>query len=372
MQFSDAVLRPPAVDKVFEKTIKHPDVYIWDAWVLPKKGDPNLYLYALASPREVFKEGSGVDIQTQRDHIPHHHRLFISKDQGATWKDHGAAFYPNPDKSAFDGRSIWTGSAVEYQGKVVGGYTGIRQTDEAHPFIQGVGLSVSEDGGLTYHRITQDALSCPIRDYDAIRQAGYYLGPKDDLGTGDGEEGGCILAWRDPGLIVDPATGHLHAFWSAKTLTGTKQNAAVAHGIVYDVLTKPRLELQPPVILPDAAEYTQAEVPQLLYSEKHKLFYMTVSTCDRTSNDQTDKDLNLNGRLYVSDSLNGPWEYAGHLINKVDKRYPASLVSLQDTDDGCIIQFMAPYNRSNGEEIMHTMPAVNRAVIKNRKVVEVL
>ncbi len=359
LKISDSALRPPARDMIFKGSINHPDAFIWDAWSLTKDG--TIFLYALASPRDVYKDGT-IDIQTQRDHIPHHHRLFISTDQGKSWKDGGPVFAPRLGEDKFDSRSIWTGSTVHFQGKIIGGYTGIRMTDESHPFIQSIGLSVSDDGKI-YTRLTSEPLSCPIRDYDEIRAKGYFLGERNDLGTDKGENGQNILAWRDPGLVVDPATGLLHAFWSAKTDKTEEQEAALAHGIIHDPLTKPRLELLAPAHLPDHAEFTQAEVPQLIYSKAAKLFYMVVSTTNRTSGDQTDGDLDLAARLYSSPELGGKWTFVGKVLSKDDKRYPATIVDFVDTDKGGVLYFTAPFNRSNAEDIMHTMPPINAALV---------
>lgn len=366
LSIAEAVLRPPVYDHQFSGGIAHPDVYIWDAWSMRKDGG-DIFLYTLASPRDAYKNGD-IDIQTQRDHLPHHHRLFVSGDGGHSWKDRGPSFAPSAAQDRFDSRSIWTGSALPYQGKFLCAYTGIRRHDDAHPFIQGIGLAASDDG-FAFTRVTEEALSCPMRDYDMIRAKGYYLGPRGDLGSGDGEEGGCILAWRDPGLQIDAKTGEVHAFWSAKSSLHSAQEPVLGHGIIHDPLGTPRLELLAPVRLPDSGEYTQAEVPQLVYNEKQPLYYMVVSTCNRSSKDQIDRDLELNARVYLSSDLNGGWERAGFIIRKKDLRYPAAITGFDAAPDGGTLHFMAPYSRASNEAVMHTMPAPCSALIRNGDVV---
>src|SRR5690606_13883893 len=118
---------------------------------------------------------------------------------------------------------------------------------------------------------------------------------------------------------------------------------AVAHAIIHDPLGRPRAELLPPVTFPDGAEFTQAEVPQVLYHPVQKTFYMVVSTTNRTDNAQLDKDLDLTARLYTAKTLNSPWQYAGRLIRREEKRYPAVLVGFDDNGRGPNLLFTGPY-----------------------------
>jgi hypothetical protein len=368
-----ALLRPPARDDLtFEGGISHPDIFIWDSWSYKNKNG-DIHLYTLAQSRNALAS-SGVDIQTERDHLPHHHRLFVSQDDGKSWRDKGPVFSPSLGGDAFDSRSIWTGSAVDYQGVIIGGYTGIRPAGPQHPLLQSVGLSISEDGGYSFRKLMPDAISDAVRDYDQIRAAGYYLDARDNLGNKDGEAGMCAMAWRDPGLIVDPSTGQLHAFWSAKSDAHQPQEAVLAHGIIHDVLTKPRLELLPPVRFPDAAQFTQSEVPQLIHAPKEGAFYLVLSTTDKTSELQTDAQIETAARVYRATSLdNAEWTFAGRIINKEDKLYPATIIDLKEGPNGVShLRFSAPYNRSSGDALMQTIPPLRTAVIENGKITSII
>ena len=62
----------------------------------------------------------------------------------------------------------------------------------------------------------------------------------------------------------------------------------------------------PPIELPDAAAYTQAEVPKV-YEDPAGGYLMLLSTCDRLREDQPDEEVSKEMRLYQSATLDGPW-----------------------------------------------------------------
>jgi len=354
----DSNLCPPKSEKIFVDGIAPADFYIWDSWVLNSEND--LKLFALASPKSFF-QGSDVDIQTQRDWLPHHWRAFNSSDNGNTWTDEGAVFAPRLDNpSKFDSRSVWTGSVIKYKNDIIATYTGIRQKDDQHPFIQSIGLALWDDSKKCFVRHTNDALTCPLRDYDLIRSKGYYLDSKDDLGSVKGEEGRCAMAWRDASMVFD-VQGQLHLLWSAKSSVEFEQEPVLAHGILQDPLCDPKLELLSPIRLPGSNNFTQAEVPQITYDAKSDKYYLMVSTTDRQSESQIDTELDTRVEMYQSSEINGNWQHLGSLIEKKDRRYPGLLISAQSNKLGGVdVVFTAPFNRSNAAEIMHTMPPLQK------------
>ena len=64
----------------------------------------------------------------------------------------------------------------------------------------------------------------------------------------------------------------------------------------------------PPTTLPDGAEFTQFELPKLLYDPDNNLYYLIVSTCNRLFEGQSDDEVDKKVRLYRSTALDGPWE----------------------------------------------------------------
>jgi hypothetical protein len=363
----DQNLCPPKSEQVFIGGIAPKDFYIWDSWSL-KSGD-HLKLFTLSSPKAFFLD-TQVDIQTQRDHLPHHWRLFTSEDHGKTWLDTGPVFAPRLDEpTKFDSRSIWTGSTIRYDDQVIATYTGIRQTDDEHPFIQSIGLAKWDDSKHCFVRLTDEAIICPLRDYDLIKSKGYYLSAKEDLGSVDGEEGGCILAWRDAGMVLDP-NGQLHLLWSAKSSLNFKQEAVLGHGILHDPLGNPRFELLPPVFLPESQNFTQAEVPQIVYDARGGSYYLMVSTTDSQPGKSTDADVETRVEMYESSEISTGWRHLGTLIQKSDKRYPGILISAElDQAGGVHVVFTAPFNRVNSAEIIHTIPPLESVVLPSKRLV---
>lgn len=295
---------PDASDVIFKGGILHPDLWLWDSWTLD--GEPGTYhLYCLSLSRTNF-DGSPIT-PPERNDYQFHVRHFLTKDYGATWVDQGALLMPGSAKDGADARNVWSGSTLELKdGEIAFGYTGVRDRGAERPFLQTICIAI----GTQPHIISTPsdvALSCPERDYNEIISAGYYLGPQSELGSLKGEDGGPIMAWRDP-YLFRTFDGELHAVWSAK-LAPTAP--AVAHAILNDADGKIKLKkLLPPIKLPDSQKMTQAEVPKVYRCEFSGDYVLLVSACDRLYEGQPDKELTHVHRLYRSSSLQGPWEPA--------------------------------------------------------------
>ncbi|MBL4853539.1 hypothetical protein JYT93_00660 [bacterium AH-315-J19] len=299
---NDAPVFPAPYKGMFTGGIVHPELWLWDSWCFEQDGVTHLYCLALSRHTE-----NGKPIHPrERNQYPFHIRHFISKNQGYSWEDCGMFQSLSPNAQSYYSRNIWSGSVKPVPGghKLVG-FTGIRLQDKNHEFLQSIGVGRSRDG-FHIDSIQPQALSCPMRDYDDIIAAGYYLGPRDDLGANAGEGGGPILAWRDPFIFVD-ASGEIHMFWSAKILP---QQGAIAHAVLEVRNEEYRIKkLHKPMTLPDGADITQAEVPKILHDKKRGLYYLLISACNRLHEDQKESEVSKTSRLYKSESLRGPWQF---------------------------------------------------------------
>jgi hypothetical protein len=349
----EQVLFPPPAEEIFTGGIIHPSVYIWDAWMFAEGREWNLY--TLASPRALYVD-LGLDLAVFRDYLPHHWRRFVSDDAGKTWRDDGAVMMPRLETDYFDSRSIWTGSVLKHDGCYLAGYTGIRNTgDDNRPKLQALGLAVSDDK-RDFRPLTEEPLSCPLRDYEAIRDMSYYLGPRDTLGNNDGEEGGPILAWRDPWLVKD-RNGTVHMLWGAKSTFAGRQEPVVGHGVLENISGRPRLKLLSPIFLPDAENFTQIEVPQIRYNERHGLYVMMISTTNKTP-DRPPQEYIFTLRFYVSERLNGGWRPVRVRDITAEKRYPGIFFGLREREDGKICAFYnIPFGDNCAENLRHSLPA---------------
>lgn len=352
----DRAICPPASTELFVDGISHPDIYIWDAWAYTR---PNgvISLFTLAQPRASFGPGL-LDLQTQRDILPHHWRRFDSMDDGHSWSDQGPVFAPKTAaKDESDARSIWTGSVARVGDHVVAAYTGIAQRGEEFPYLQSLSLAVEDTSSGKFLAITNTPLLCPARDYILIKSHGYHLGPQHLLGHKSGEPGPCGLAWRDPALFVD-LSGRIHLFWAAKACINDSPVPAIGHGIVNIIkgALRPTITLLPPISLSDADQLTQAEVPQVIYDKQRKKYFMMISTTNKRFAHQTDADGELFVKLYTCEELGHCLVLDRILLEPRDKRYPGAIIQHQDGE----LSFMAPFNRANSPEKIHTMPHLSR------------
>ena len=297
-------LIPAAYTGEFENGIHHPLLYLWDAWSYEESGV--LHLYCLAVSR-LKPDGTVLD-PTERNSYPFHVRHFLSKNSGTTWKDEGCFLTPRLGENMYDSRTIWSGSSeLLPDGKKLMAYTGIYQIDENQCFLQNIALAISNDG-FEINKRFDSPLSCPKRDWTTITNLGYYLDQPFNLGHKDGENGGPIMAWRDPFVFID-VEENIHLFWAAKT---DSHKSAMAHvTIEKDGETFRINKIFPPITLPDQANFTQLELPKMYYDAEKKWYYLIVSTCNRLYEGQSDEEVDKSLRLYRSSSLDGPWQPYG-------------------------------------------------------------
>lgn len=313
----------------FVGAINHPDLYLWDAWTCTAAGSVHVYCLALA------RELNGTLIQpNERNLYQFHIRHFESGDAGKTWLDKGAYLAP----PAAPNRNIWSGSILPLNDEVLVAHTETRWAEEERPFVQsicvGSGTSLNEYNGLPF-----SVISDPERDHHEILRKGYFLSNLGSLGCAEGEDGGPILAWRDPFLFNDAET--IHVLWSAKVGPRTP---AIAHAKLKPIKNGTfECELCAPIILPDANEYTQAELPKIWRDDTDGGFCLMVSACDRSHEKQPDSEVNKQMRLYKSFDITGPWRIWSpetSILPMPDHTFGASPYSWDDSKKE--IQVVAP------------------------------
>lgn len=279
--------------ETFDRSIRHPNLWIWDAWTCSH--DDQLHMYCLA----LAKTNAGRAIApSARNQYQFHIRHFTSANDSTDWMDAGAFLLP-PESSE---RNIWSGSVLPFGSGALVAYTDIRWPKPDTPFVQSIclGWSNSFDG---YSGQPASVLSHPVRDHAQILDLGYFLADIDDIGSVNGEDGGPILAWRDPFLFEDE--GKLHAIWCAKIAPSVP---AIAHAeIVQNTDGGYEAYLQAPIELPDAQNFTQAELPKIWREECSGEWLLMVSACDRKHEHQPDSEVKKELRLYRSANVRGPW-----------------------------------------------------------------
>ena len=329
----------------FSATIAHPNLMLWDSWCYAEGGDWHLYCLALSKI-----DGNGERIYPEdRNQHKFHVRHFKSHDKGQSWFDCGVFQQPHITPNGYFDRNIWSGSVLPLpDGRFITGFTGIREISGDRPFLQSIGIAISDDGMRAEHA-QPEPLSCPLRDYDQITALGYYLGPKETLGHKDGEEGGPILSWRDPFLFRE-MDGTLQAVWSAKV---SPKEGAMAHATLIETRVGFEIEtLHPPLTYPDGDLFTQAEVPKIYFNAQTGNYFCVLAACDRLYEGQDDSEVTKVTRLYRAKALRGPWapfEDSGSRLKGLEHLFGGSII---ETDfEAREMTMLAPYTEMADDEI---------------------
>lgn len=326
---------PPApFDLEFKNGIKHPDLYLWDAWSYAEGED--IHLYCLAVPR--IKEDGSIMDPSERNNFPFHIRHFSSNCEGKNWKDEGCFLSPNdwPENEKY--YTVWSGSIEPLSGgNKLAAFTTLEKSSANHMFIQNIGLALSRNG-VEIDTYVDMTLSSALRDWEQIRTSGYYLDISENIGSNDGEEGGPILAWRDPFIFVHD-NDSVSLFWAGK-ISPTK-SALVRTSLVKEEDGFRINKLYPPVTVPDSNEFTQLELPKVYFNKKADLYYLIISTCNRLYEGQSDKEVDKSVRIYSSSSINGPWKSLGNKILASENLFGLTVLKTDFENDRLLC--IAPY-----------------------------
>ena len=255
--------------------------YIWDSWIV--EDDGVLHRYALSAP--------SAKLTPNERHQHAFVRHAVSHNKGLTWVDKGPSIEPSGVKGVWPDKVIWTSSVIirEIEGeKIFVMFITGRNEEDNDEMNQKIGIATSKDG----HNF-----SPPTIILEPSRQAV-------NLGYDIGNDDGIIMAWRDPFVIQDPATGKWHMFFSAKSKDslGTIRPTA-GHAIATDN-TLTNWDLQKPLSLPQ--NYRQLEVPYMI--AKNGKYYLFVSTQNNPTMDNN-KAKEAAFRGFVSkESISGNWE----------------------------------------------------------------
>ncbi|RZW46890.1 MAG: hypothetical protein EX263_09050, partial [Flavobacteriaceae bacterium] len=327
---------PKAYEAKFENGIQHPELYLWDAWSFVE--NKVMHLYCLAIPR-YKSDGSKLD-PSERNDFPFHIRHFTSSNDGLSWKDEGC-FFNSIQYSKLNYRTIWSGCVKPMpNGKKLVAYTGIENADLDHKYIQNITLATSDDGH-SVNTLVNKVLLSPSRDWKYITDKGFYLDVQDNLGSNQGEEGGPIMAWRDPFIYFD-VKGKLNLFLAAKIRPRESALARITMNQREGLFEL--AELHPPIIVPDVEDFTQLEVPKILFDHDNETYYLIISTCNRLYENQPESEIEKEVRLYKSKNMNGPWVSLGE--NILNKENLFGLTVLKTDFKNNRLLCMAPYTEA--------------------------
>lgn len=164
------------------------------------------------------------------------------------------------------------------------------------------------------------------------------------------------MAWRDPFIFIDEE-GRMHLFWSAKA---APRQAVLGHALlgVGDDGGVRHATLLPPTRLPDGEGFTQFELPKVFHDRRKGLFYLLASTCNRTDERQRDEEVDKRMRLYLSHSLDGPWQAwraEGSSLPDLDSLFGMTVLET-DFERGSLL-CMAPYTDAAGPALGLTFAA---------------
>jgi hypothetical protein len=340
---------PPPHFTEFENGISHPLLYLWDAWSYRENEILHLYCLAVSKLRPDNTPLNPIE----RNNFPFHIRHFTSKNNGRSWKDEGCFLESAELTNSHDYYTIWSGSVkLLPDDKKLVVFTGLKKVDAEHAFVQDIALAISDDGYVV-NRIQKKVISSPDRDWKEITGLGYYLDSPEKLGNINGEMNGPILAWRDPFIFLDE-NEQINLFWGGKV-------SARKGALVRALLSKNEdgysiKKLFPPVTVPDGDQFTQLELPKVLYDKERELYYLIISSCNRLYEGQSDSEVDKGVRIYKSESIEGPWDPLGDKI--LGKEHLFGLTVLDSDFKNNRLLCIAPYTDAAVDHLSLTFSPV--------------
>lgn len=339
---------PTAHKTKFENGIQHPTLHLWDAWSYIENN--TVHLYCLAVSR-IKQDGTALK-PSERNDFPFHIRHFTSENNGTSWKDEGCFLNLKTIRQKHDYHSVWSGSVKPLaNGKKLVAFTGLEKIDSNHKFLQNITLAISKDG-YTIDQIENVTLSSPSRDWKEITNTGYYLNAL-NLGGNEGEVNGPILAWRDPFIFIDGA-GKINLFWGGKV---APRKSALVRAIITESNEGYKIsKLFPPTTVPDEEDFTQLELPKIVYDKERNLYYLIISTCNRLYEKQPDSEVDKGVRLYKSESIEGPWESLGDKILNSEHLFGLSILKTDFENNRLLC--ISPYTDAANDTLSLTFAPV--------------
>lgn len=286
----EQIVRGEVGEVKYQANIAHPDLYLWDNFGY-EDSEGVYHVYAMAASKKYS--------ETER-HFHAYWHYFVSRDQGKTWLDKGAALSPSQAKGNFDSQSIWSGTVTELQdGRILALYTGLENPGQMK---QSIGVAISLDG----KNFKREEMAILSHESNLVEweKAGYYLDRGANLGSVDGEVDGTIQALRDP-FPLQLSDGSIHVFFAAKKEESGKVVSAIGHAVIEDPSKLDQVKLLPPILPPDTSLYNQIELPNVVEYQPGK-FAWIVSTKRRLSEAQPEIETEPAVRMYYSDGLEAP------------------------------------------------------------------
>ena len=267
--------------------------YLWDFWIYQEDGFE--YLFYLTAPADC----------TPRTRHRHSSIALAKRPLNGEWQDLGIILDKNPDPTAWDSVSLWTGYTLKHQGKYYMFYTARSQADVADDgyigHTQRIGVATSDDLIYWERHDSNPVLTFQGAPYESQLEAhNHHLG------------------WRDPCVVPDDKGG-FYAFFTCRTCDGDPlKRGAIGRAYSNDLLNWT-------VLSPAAAPglYTDMEVPDVVHHDGR--WYMLFAVKEDWHHETSSKhDQPVTGvRYLVSDRLDGNFVL------------PTSSSVLLDSDTAC-------------------------------------
>lgn len=250
--------------------------WIWDVWFATREDE--IHVFFLHAPRSL----GDPDLRHVNARVGH----AVSHDL-RRWEVLPEALAPG-GAGTWDDLATWTGSVVAHDDHWHMFHTGVARAEDGA--VQRIGVATSEDL-LVWHKHPD-----PLVEADARWYAADLDGPHDDV------------AWRDPWVHRDPATGDWRMLVTARATHGPVDGRGVLGAARSRDLWD--WEVLPPVTEPGDLDHL--EVPQLLRGDDR---WFVLFSAEGEANGQRLLDRTGTGRLtgtahLVGDAPTGPFHRA--------------------------------------------------------------
>lgn len=241
--------------------------------------------------------------------------LFFSIDQGMTWKFGGIPIGPSKwNDYGPDSGVIWSGSFLpSSDGTVLCAYTSVpkkppigSKTELSDYVLQNIMGAKSSDGGFTFVKIKEPLISA-IRDYEKLREVGYYFGNSEMLGL-ENDPDGTHMTLRDMQLVRRD-DGSLWGYFAAKSVS--EKNKSGVEPCVGQVRFRNSKRLEEgvevvgrPMLLPNEenSDFNQLECPNILKNKDGETI-VVASLAQHWEIGQSERNAVKEVKVYKADGL---------------------------------------------------------------------